>query len=288
MLGLAWLNLASGALRLTEAAPNELASLLERIRPAETLVADGDAEHALTLPTSAGAVTRVPSWHFDTLSGRERLCKQLEVASLDGFSAQTLSAACGAAGALLLYAAATQGQQLRHIRSLKVEHESGIHRARSRDAPQSRTDRDAARHRLADPRLAARHLPHDDGQPAVALLAPSRAARPRHSAGAAPGDRHPARRRSRYPCANPSARSRTSNGSPGRLALLSARPRDLASLRDTLCTLPRLARATRAVRRASAADRESRRGARAAAPTSRTCSCARLRRSRQSWSATAA
>src|SRR5579864_6833447 len=42
-VGLAWLNLASGALRLTEVAPDQVAAALERIRPAEILVADTPA-----------------------------------------------------------------------------------------------------------------------------------------------------------------------------------------------------------------------------------------------------
>ncbi|MBN3814646.1 DNA mismatch repair protein MutS, partial [Paraburkholderia sp. Ac-20347] len=129
-VGLAWLNLASGALRLAEVAPEQVAAAFERIRPAEILVAEMPAESSGWAPPSAGsgttpgALTRVPAWHFDVASGRQRLCDQLDVASLDGFGAQTLTSACGAAGALLLYAAATQGQQLRHVRSLKVEAES--------------------------------------------------------------------------------------------------------------------------------------------------------------------
>jgi DNA mismatch repair protein MutS len=124
-VGLAWLNLASGALRLAEVAPEQVATAFERIRPAEVLVADMPTESSgWAPPAGVGALTRVPAWHFDLASGKQRLCDQMDVASLDGFGAQTLTSACGAAGALLLYAAATQGQQLRHVRSLKVEAES--------------------------------------------------------------------------------------------------------------------------------------------------------------------
>ena len=42
-IGLAWLNLASGAFRLTEVPAAQLAAQLERLRPAEILVADGQA-----------------------------------------------------------------------------------------------------------------------------------------------------------------------------------------------------------------------------------------------------
>ena len=119
-VGLAWLNLASGALRLSEIALDQLGAALERIRPAEILASENDAAAV----AARGAITRVPAWHFDIASGAQRLRDQLGVASLEGFGAHTLNAACGAAGALLLYAAATQGQQLRHVRSLKVENES--------------------------------------------------------------------------------------------------------------------------------------------------------------------
>jgi DNA mismatch repair protein MutS len=239
VLGLAWLNLASGALRLTEASPNELAGLLERIRPAETLVADADVEHALTLPASAGAVTRVPVWHFDTTSGRERLCKQLEVASLDGFSAQTLSAACGAAGALLLYAAATQGQQLRHIRSLKVESESeyiGLDPATRRNLELTETLRgtesptlgsllDTCRTTMGS-RLLRYWLHHAPRDPAIP--------RKRHQAiGTLLEGDLDGLRQALGTIADVERIT-------GRLALLSARPRDLSSLRDTLASLPAL------------------------------------------------
>jgi DNA mismatch repair protein MutS len=138
-VGLAWLNLASGSLRLAEVGAAGLAAALERIRPAEILVADTLADAAadpadFVLPSGYGAYTRVPGWHFDPASGHERLCAQLQVAGLDGFGASLLSQgavgagavspALGAAGALLLYAQATQGQQLRHVRSLKIESES--------------------------------------------------------------------------------------------------------------------------------------------------------------------
>ncbi|CAM2146752.1 DNA mismatch repair protein MutS [Pararobbsia alpina] len=237
--GLAWVNLASGTLRLSEVPVQGLAALLERVRPAETLIADADAEHRLELPASAGSVTRVPVWHFDMTSGRERLCKQLEVASLDGFSAQTLTIACGAAGALLLYAAATQGQQLRHIRTLKVEHESefiGLDPATRRNLELTETLRGTEAPTLASlldtcrttmgSRLLRYWLHHAPREAAVPMA--------RHQAIGTllDGDLDGIR---------------ASLGTiadieriTGRLALLSARPRDLSSLRDTLASLPTL------------------------------------------------
>jgi DNA mismatch repair protein MutS len=69
-VGLAWLNLASGALRLAEVVPDQVGAALERIRPAEILVADTPSGFAPSM--AAGALTRVPVWHFDVASGTQR------------------------------------------------------------------------------------------------------------------------------------------------------------------------------------------------------------------------
>ncbi len=125
--GLAWLSMASGALRLMEfsgdakAVESRLRQELERISPAEVLVAD-DAGDALPLP--GGKCTTVPPWHFDAEAGTKALLAQLGVASLGGFGADHLGVAPGAAGALLRYAQATQGKGLQHVRSLAVETEN--------------------------------------------------------------------------------------------------------------------------------------------------------------------
>ena len=218
-VGLAWLNLASGALRLAEVAPDQVAAALERIRPAEILVADTAADSASwTPPVNAGALTRVPVWHFDIASGTQRLCDQLEVAGLDGFGAHSLTCACGAAGALLLYAAATQGQQLRHVRSLKVEYESeyiGLDPATRRNLELTETLRGTESPTLCSlldtccTTMGSRLLRHWLHHPP----------RDRGGAGASAGHRRIARRaagrRASTRCAARCGRFRTSSGSPG-------------------------------------------------------------------------
>ncbi|PLZ02716.1 DNA mismatch repair protein MutS [Burkholderia sp. WAC0059] len=258
-VGLAWLNLASGALRLAQVAPGQVAATLERIRPAEILVADRPAGEenpsGWSLPASDGALTRVPGWHFDTASGAARLCEQLGVASLGGFGAQTLPSACGAAGALLLYAAATQGQQLRHVRSLKVESESeyiGLDPATRRNLELTETLRGTEAPTLCSlldtcsttmgSRLLRHWLHHPPRDAAVAQT--------RQQAIGALLD------------APPPASVDTLRGAlrqiadieriTGRLALLSARPRDLSSLRDTFVALPALRDQVSAMNGASA------------------------------------
>jgi DNA mismatch repair protein MutS len=113
-VGLAWLSLASGALRVAEVAPQALENELQRIGPAEVLASD-------SFELNGFFVTKLPQWQFDVESGKKRLLKQLGVASLAGFGCEDLTLAIGACGALLEYAAKTQGQALAHVTAVSVE-----------------------------------------------------------------------------------------------------------------------------------------------------------------------
>ena len=113
-VGLAWLSLASGELRVAEVAPQALANELRRIAPAEVLACDG-------VEVDGYFVTRVPPWHFDFESGRRKLLEQLGAASLAGFGVDDLNPAIAACGALLEYASKTQGQALAHVNTVLAE-----------------------------------------------------------------------------------------------------------------------------------------------------------------------
>lgn len=126
-LGLAWLSLASGQLRLAEfpADDSRLAMRvrqeLERIVPAEVLV---DSQGASLLQDTPGLrLTTVADWHFDIPAAEKAVLEQLGAATLAGFGGDGLGAAVGAAGAVLAYARTTQGKGLHHVRSLLVERE---------------------------------------------------------------------------------------------------------------------------------------------------------------------
>ncbi|WJF91219.1 DNA mismatch repair protein MutS [Paraburkholderia bonniea] len=243
-IGLAWLNLASGALRLAEVALDQADAVFERIRPAEILLADtGTDSSSWSPPSGFGALTRVPVWHFDHATGDQRLRDQLGVASLEGFGAHALSSAYGAAGALLLYAAATQGQQLRHVRSLKVENESeyiGLDPATRRNLELTETLRGTESPTLCSlldtcgttmgSRLLRHWLHHPPRNSAIAQA--------RHQAIGALLD---ASAETRLNALRSALRQIADiERITGRLALLSARPRDLSSLRDTFNALPAL------------------------------------------------
>jgi DNA mismatch repair protein MutS len=111
-VGLAWLSLASGALRVAEIAPQALENELRRIGPAEVLASE-DLNGYFT--------TKLPAWHFDVEAGKRRLLKQLGAGTLAGFGVEDMTLAIGAAGALLDYAAKTQGQALAHVTAVTAE-----------------------------------------------------------------------------------------------------------------------------------------------------------------------
>ena len=118
--GLAWLDLSSGRFTLMElderaAVSDELA----RLQPAELLVSEALSDAPL-LAERAGVHRQAP-WHFETDSAARLLTGQLGTRDLSGFGCEGLDAAVGAAGCLLQYARDTQRAALPHIRGLHVE-----------------------------------------------------------------------------------------------------------------------------------------------------------------------
>ncbi|RZT97711.1 DNA mismatch repair protein MutS [Rivibacter subsaxonicus] len=128
-LGLAWLGLASGRLGITECGERELAGWLSRLNPAELLVsAESDLSPLAQSAIAAQGVapTRRPAWSFDAALGLRKLCAQLGVQNLQGFNAQELAVAQGAAAALLSYAEHTQGGGTPHADRLEVARASEL------------------------------------------------------------------------------------------------------------------------------------------------------------------
>ncbi len=119
VLGLARINLAAGQCILNEIAPGLLGQELQRIRPAELLLPD-DFSHA-AIELLACSRKRLAPWQFDADSALQSLARQFETRDLAGFGADGLTAAIAAAGALLDYIKHTQRTELPHITSLRVE-----------------------------------------------------------------------------------------------------------------------------------------------------------------------
>jgi len=240
--GVAWLELASGRLTLAEAPLAEAAATLERIEPAELLVAEASPPPALrgrVVPTRA-----LPAWQFDREGAQRALLRVLGVHSLAAFGADDVPLAVQAAGALAGYAGATQQAALPHVRTLAVEATGeflGLDPAARRTleitqtlagdpAPTLLSLLDACA-TAAGSRLLRRWLL----QP---LADPARAAE-RHDAIEALLGASSAR------AAVCALLRRTADVEriAGRIALAGVRPRELAALRDTLAALPALAEA---------------------------------------------
>ncbi len=236
--GIARLNLASGEFILIEVAAEQIAATLERIRPAEILYPESwTPNFGIDV-----ARTRQPDWYFDFDSAKRLLCDQFEVASLAGFGAEGLKPAIAAAGALLQYAQATQSGKLPHLRGLSVEIEGdylGLDLATRRNLELTETLRGQPSPTLFSlldncvTSMGSRLLRHTLHHPLRARAIPAE----RHGAVEALLDDYGrlagAVRKSLRGIADIERIA-------GRIALRNARPRDLASLRESLARLPEL------------------------------------------------
>src|ERR1019366_6320462 len=123
--GLAWLELASGRFTVLEGeGSGAVEAELERLRPAELLLAQDQARGARARFQQAGVTRTRPPWHFEFASASRLLTDQLGTLDLKGFGVDELPLALRAAGALLQYVRDTQRSALPHIRTLQVEERS--------------------------------------------------------------------------------------------------------------------------------------------------------------------
>jgi len=120
VIGLAWLDLAGGRFRVTEVGGDEaMLAEIERLQPAEILLdEDRPARPAFD---ERIRVTRRPPWHFETDSATRLLCSQFGTQDLGGFGCNRMDHAVAAAGALLQYVSDTQKAALPHLTALTVE-----------------------------------------------------------------------------------------------------------------------------------------------------------------------
>ncbi|WP_425478025.1 DNA mismatch repair protein MutS [Novilysobacter spongiicola] len=239
--GIAWADLAGGRFLVNEVASQDaLEAELARLDPAETLCPDEDGWPAF-ISGRTGVRRRAP-WLFDADSGRRQLLKFFGLHDLSGFGIEERPQAIAAAAALLGYVEETQKQRLPHLTSIAVESGDGaiaMNAATRRHLElDTRVDGDA-RHTLLGVldatvtpmggRLLRRwlHRPLRDRivlrrrHQAVQALIDSRAGDDLRECFRALGDLERIL---------------------SRIALRSARPRDLSTLRDGLGLLPQVER----------------------------------------------
>jgi DNA mismatch repair protein MutS len=236
--GIAALALAAGRMTLCDVPDAEIAAALDRLEPAELLLPDDAPAVALR---GRVAMRTLPAWHFDAPQAARALARQLGTRDLAAFGVDAAPLAVGAAGALLAYASATQQGALDHVRLLHVETESeyvALDQATRRNLEITQTlagEREPTLHSLLDACASAagsRLLRHWLTHP---LRDASRAAA-RHDAIEAIGRDAPRAGK----IASLLGKSVDVERVVSRVALQSARPRDLAGLRDTLVRLPAL------------------------------------------------
>jgi len=118
--GLAWIDLSSGRFVLSEVSgADALAAELARLAPAETLVGE-DVVWPKFIGALPGLRKRAP-WHFDASTATRELARFFGTRDLSGFGCERLPLAVAAAGALLGYVEETQKSALPHIGGLAIE-----------------------------------------------------------------------------------------------------------------------------------------------------------------------
>ncbi len=118
--GIAWADLAGGRFLVNQVADADaLLAELARLEPAELLLPDEDGWPDALL-SRTGSRRRAP-WLFDAEAGRRRLLDFFGVRELDAFGIADAPLAIGAAGALLGYVEETQKQRLGHLTSIALE-----------------------------------------------------------------------------------------------------------------------------------------------------------------------
>jgi DNA mismatch repair protein MutS len=232
-LGLAWLSLASGEFKVMQTEATELGSELERLRPSELVLPDdfrSELLDALSLPRKA-----LPAWQFDSESSQQALTRHFGTRDLSGFGVEDLPLAVGAAGALLEYVKGTQGVNPAHLMSLSVEDSRDLIRM------------DAATRRNLELTETIR------GEPSPTLFSLlDRCATTMGSRLLRHWLHHPLRQHGRIHARLEAVRALQTGHEPilsalrevadierigARIALRSARPRDLSALRDSLARL---------------------------------------------------
>jgi DNA mismatch repair protein MutS len=122
-IGIAILDITSGRFSLMELNSVEtLHAEIERLQPAELLLSEDDVLLEFLEKSSAkNAVRRQPPWWYEVDSAQRMLNEQFGTRDLSGFGCEGMTNAIMAAGCLLQYVRDTQRSALPHITTLRVE-----------------------------------------------------------------------------------------------------------------------------------------------------------------------
>ena len=118
--GIASLDMSSGRFTLVEAnTADQLKTQLQRLRPAELLFEE--TSNVIDHIQEWACRRSQPSWNFTYDTAQRLLCSQFNTRDLSGFGCDSMMAAVCAAGCLLNYAKESQKGDLPHLRNLQVD-----------------------------------------------------------------------------------------------------------------------------------------------------------------------
>jgi DNA mismatch repair protein MutS len=118
--GIATLDMSTGRFQLLQLdSEEELHGELQRLNPVEVLINEDLPD--LALLEGRKGLRRRPPWEFELDSAQRLLNKQFGTKDLSGFGCEHLPIGLSAAGCLLQYAIDTQRNNLPHIRSISAE-----------------------------------------------------------------------------------------------------------------------------------------------------------------------
>jgi DNA mismatch repair protein MutS len=122
-IGIAILDITSGRFSLMELNSVEtLHAEIERLQPAELLLSEDDVLlEFLEKSAAKNAIRRQPPWWYEVDSAQRMLNEQFGTRDLSGFGCEGMTNAIMAAGCLLQYVRDTQRSALPHITTLRVE-----------------------------------------------------------------------------------------------------------------------------------------------------------------------
>ena len=125
MIGLASLDISTGAFRVTESADSAaLVDEIKRVAPREIVLSEALKCDGFLSPLADGplnnAVSVLEADAFTFSTGRRRLLEQFGTASLEGFGCAGMRAGVGAAGALIHYVSQTQCRKIDHLNALQT------------------------------------------------------------------------------------------------------------------------------------------------------------------------
>lgn len=118
--GMAWISISGGIFMVSEGDSRDIYNQIERLRPAE-IIAPENMVRELQKERPNLAYKIIPDWHFEPELSARKLCEHFAVADLTGFGINQAKLAISCAGVILDYAKQTQNNNLPHINNITLD-----------------------------------------------------------------------------------------------------------------------------------------------------------------------